>query len=100
MDMNIYVGNLSYGVTEDELQQLFGEYGSVVSANLIMDRDTGNSKGFGFVEMENKAEAEKAVKDLDGSSVKGRNIKVNQARPRNEGYKSKRVNWYLTNRRT
>ncbi len=93
MYMNIYVGNLSYGVTEDELQQLFGEYGSVVSANLIMDRDTGNSKGFGFVEMENQADAEKAIKDLDGSSVKGRNIKVNQARPRNERSRPKRNNW-------
>ncbi len=93
MDMNIYVGNLSYGVTEDELQQLFGEYGSVVSANLIMDRDTGNSKGFGFVEMENQADAEKAIKELDGSSVKGRNIKVNQARPRNDKSRPKRNNW-------
>ena len=91
--MNIYVGNLSYGVTEDELQQLFGEYGSVVSANLIMDRDTGNSKGFGFVEMENQADAEKAIKELDGSSVKGRNIKVNQARPRNDKSRPKRNNW-------
>ena len=93
MDMNIYVGNLSYGVTEDELQQLFGEYGSVVSANLIMDRDTGNSKGFGFVEMENQADAEKAIKELNGSSVKGRNIKVNQARPRNDKSRPKRNNW-------
>ncbi|MCZ6664952.1 MAG: RNA-binding protein [Gammaproteobacteria bacterium] len=91
--MNIYVGNLSYGVTEDELQQLFGEYGSVVSANLIIDRDTGNSKGFGFVEMENQADAEKAIKELDGSSVKGRNIKVNQARPRNDKSRPKRNNW-------
>jgi len=100
MYMSLYVRNLSYGVTEDEFQQLLTEYGSVVNVNIIGDRHTGNSKGFGFVEMENKADAEKAVKDLDGSSVKGRNIKVNQARPRNEGYKSKRVNWYLTNRRT
>ena len=93
MDMNIYVGNLSYGVTEDELQQLFVEYGSVVSANLIMDRDTGNPKGFGFVEMENQADAEKAIKELDGSSIKGRSIKVNQARPRNDRSKPKRNNW-------
>ena len=93
MDMNIYVGNLSYGVTEDELQQLFVEYGSVVSANLIMDRDTGNPKGFGFVEMENQADAEKAIKELDGSSIKGRNIKVNQARPRNDKSRPKRNNW-------
>tara|TARA_B100000949_G_C13961404_1_gene317113 strand:- start:291 stop:572 length:282 start_codon:yes stop_codon:yes gene_type:complete len=93
MDMNIYVGNLSYGVTEDELQQLFVEYGSVVSANLIMDRDTGNPKGFGFVEMENQADAEKAIKELDGSSIKGRSIKVNQARPRNDRSRPKRNNW-------
>ena len=93
MNMNIYVGNLSYGVTEDELQQLFVEYGSVVSANLIMDRDTGNPKGFGFVEMENQADAEKAIKELDGSSIKGRSIKVNQARPRNDRSKPKRNNW-------
>ena len=93
MDMNIYVGNLSYGVTEDELQQLFVEYGSVVSANLIMDRDTGNPKGFGFVEMENQADAEKAIKELDGSSIKGRSIKVNQARPRNDKSRPKRNNW-------
>jgi len=93
MDMNIYVGNLSYGVTEDELQQLFLEYGSVVSANLIMDRDTGNPKGFGFVEMENQADAEKAIKELDGSSIKGRSIKVNQARPKNDRSRPKRNNW-------
>ena len=93
MDMNIYVGNLSYGVTEDELQQLFVEYGSVVSANLIMDRDTGNPKGFGLVEMENQADAEKAIKELDGSSIKGRSIKVNQARPRNDRSRPKRNNW-------
>ena len=93
MNMNIYVGNLSYGVTEDELQQLFVEYGSVVSANLIMDRDTGNPKGFGFVEMENQADAEKAIKELDGSSIKGRSIKVNQARPRNDKSRPKRNNW-------
>ena len=93
MDMNIYVGNLSYGVTEDELQQLFVEYGSVVSANLIMDRDTGNPKGFGFVEMENQVDAEKAIKELDGSSIKGRSIKVNQARPRNDRSRPKRNNW-------
>ena len=93
MNMNIYVGNLSYGVTEDELQQLFVEYGSVVSANLIMDRDTGNPKGFGFVEMENQADAEKAIKELDGSSIKGRSIKVNQARPRNDRSRPKRNNW-------
>ncbi len=91
--MNIYVGNLSFDVTEDELQKLFEEHGSVVSVNIIKDRYTGNSKGFGFVEMENQADAEKAIKELDESEVKGRNIKVNQARPRDEKSKPKRRNW-------
>ncbi len=91
--MNIYVGNLSYGITEDELQQLFAEYGSVTNVNIIKDRDTGNSKGFGFIEMENQADAEKAIKDLDGSLVKGRNIRVNQARPMNGKSKPRRRNW-------
>lgn len=91
--MNIYVGNLSFDVTEDELQKLFEEHGSVVSVNIIKDRYTGNSKGFGFVEMENQADAEKAIKELDESDVKGRNIKVNQARPRDEKSKPKRRSW-------
>ncbi len=82
--MNIYVGNLPYGITENELQDLFAEYGSVVSANVIKDRDTGNSKGFGFIEMDNQSGAEEAIKALDGAEVQGRNIKVNQARPRND----------------
>ncbi|NQT96904.1 MAG: RNA-binding protein [Candidatus Marinimicrobia bacterium] len=91
--MNIYVGNLSFDVTEDELQKLFEEHGSVVSVNIIKDRYTGNSKGFGFVEMENQADAEKAIKELDESEIKGRNIKVNQARPRDEKSKPKRRSW-------
>ncbi len=80
--MNIYVGSLAYEVTEDDLQQLFEEYGSVESVNIIKDRDSGNSKGFGFVEMENQADAEKAISELDGRSIKEREIKVNQARPK------------------
>ncbi len=91
--MNIYVGNLSFDVTEDELQKLFEEHGSVVSVNIIKDRYTGNSKGFGFVEMENQADGEKAIKALDESEIKGRNIKVNQARPRDEKSKPKRRSW-------
>ena len=91
--MNIYVGNLSYRVTEDELQQLFAEYGSVVNVNIIKDKYTGQSKGFGFVEMEKQAEAEEAIKRLDGSSVNGRNIQVNQARPRNERSKPRSRGW-------
>ena len=80
--MNIYAGNLSYALTEDELKQAFSEYGEVISAKIIMDRDSGRSKGFGFVEMENDEEGEKAIDALDGSLLKGRNLKVNQARPR------------------
>lgn len=82
--MNIYIGNLPYGVTEDELRNMFSQYGEVTSANIITDKYSGESKGFGFVEMPKQSEAEEAIKALNGSSVKGRNIKVNQARPRNE----------------
>lgn len=81
---NIYVGNLAYSVTEEELTTLFSEYGEVVNINLISDKYSGQSKGFGFVEMSKQAEAEEAIKALNGCLVKGRNIKVNQARPRNE----------------
>ncbi|MDC7220392.1 MAG: RNA-binding protein [Spirochaetales bacterium] len=82
MFMNIYAGNLSYALTEEELRQAFSEYGEVISAKIIMDRDTGRSKGFGFVEMANAEEGDKAIEALDGSDLKGRNLKVNQARPR------------------
>lgn len=91
--MNIYVGDLAYGVTEDELQKLFSDYGSVLKVSIIKDSDTGRSKGFGFVEMEKQTEAEEAIKKLDGSTVKGRNIKVNQARPKNDKSKPKRRSW-------
>lgn len=82
--MNIYVGNLPYGVTEDELRTLFEEHGEVSSANVIIDRQTGRSKGFGFVEMPTDSEAETAIEALNESALSGRNIKVNQARPRTE----------------
>ncbi len=82
--MNIYVGNLSFRMTEDEFRELFEEFGSVKSANIIKDRDSGRSKGFGFVEMENQEEAEKAIQELDGKAFQDRDIKVNQARPREE----------------
>jgi RNA recognition motif-containing protein len=82
--MNIYVGNLSYNVTEDELKKLFSEFGEVTTVNIITDKFSGQSKGFGFVEMTNDSEAEEAIKALDGSELKGRNIKVNQAKPRGE----------------
>ncbi|HEC98289.1 MAG TPA: RNA-binding protein [Nitrospirae bacterium] len=82
--MNIYVGNLPYNVTEDELKELFSEFGEVTTVNIITDKFSGQSKGFGFVEMTNDSEAEEAIKALDGSELKGRNIKVNQAKPRGE----------------
>lgn len=82
--MNIYVGNLSYNLTEDELSQIFGEYGEVVSVKIVMDRETGRAKGFGFVEMANEEEGEKAVEELDGAEVGGRDMKVNKAKPRPE----------------
>ena len=78
----LYVGNLSYSVTKNDLEKIFSEYGSVSEAILIEDRSTGRSKGFGFIEMENPSEADNAVKELDGKSIQGRNIKVNEAQPR------------------
>jgi RNA recognition motif-containing protein len=82
--MKLYVGNLPYSVQDSDLQASFAQFGEVVSSTVIMDRMTGRSKGFGFVEMPNDAEAEAAIKSLDGSSMDGRNIKVNEARPREE----------------
>ena len=82
--MNIYVGNLPYNVTEDELRAAFSEFGEVTSATLIMDKFSGQSKGFGFVEMGNNSDADKAIKALNESAFKGRNIKVNQAKPRGD----------------
>lgn len=82
--MNIYVGNVSYDLTEKELEELFAEFGSVSAARIITDRMTGRSKGFGFVEMDNKAEGEEAIKQLDGKEMNGRPLKVNEARPREE----------------
>jgi len=84
MGKNLYVGNLSYDVDDTILEQLFSEHGSVDSAKVIMDRDTGRSKGFGFVEMSNDDEAQAAITALDGKECEGRNIKVNEARPRND----------------
>ena len=82
--MNIYVGNLSYQTTEDELRDLFAEFGDVVSAKLIVDKFTDQSKGFGFVEMSNNSEAQKAMDELNGRDVNGRSVTVNQARPRQD----------------
>lgn len=80
--VNIYVGNLSRELTENELLKAFQAFGEVSSAKIIVDRDTGVSRGFGFVEMPNKEEAELAIKELNGKELKGRNLVVNEARPR------------------
>ncbi len=90
--MNIYVGSLSYDVTEDEVRDVFSPYGEISSISIIKDKFSGKSKGFGFVEVPNQAEAEEAVKVLNESEVKGRNIKVNEAHPREE--RPKRRNSY------
>jgi len=82
--MNIYVGNLSFEVTEQDLQQAFEAFGQVESVNIIKDRFSGESKGFGFVEMPAKGEAESAINDLNGKELKGRALKVSEARPRSE----------------
>jgi len=82
--MNIYVGNLQYGVTEDELKELFEEFGEVMSVKIINDKYSGRSKGYGFVEMSNNNEAKKAIENLNEKDLRGRNIRVNQAREREE----------------
>jgi RNA recognition motif-containing protein len=81
--MKLFVGSLPYDLTKDELKELFSRYGSVVSATVIMDRVTGQSKGFGFVEMSQSDEGQKAMSELDGSKVKGRSIVVNLAKEDN-----------------
>ncbi len=80
--MNIYVGNLSFEVTDDDLRQLFSPYGEVESANVIKDRFSGESRGFGFVEMPAKKDADAAIAALNGTDVKGRTITVNEAKPK------------------
>ncbi len=85
MGRKLYVGNLGYDVTDSDLQQMFAEHGTVDSASVINDRDTGRSKGFGFVEMSSDAEAEAAIAALDGQEHAGRAIKVNEAKPRPAG---------------
>lgn len=84
MSVNIYVGNLSYDVTETQLEELFGQHGKVNSVKIITDQASGRSKGFGFIEMNDKNEAESAIQQLDGKSVINRNIKVNLAKPKSD----------------
>ncbi|MDO9577525.1 MAG: RNA-binding protein [Candidatus Cloacimonadales bacterium] len=82
--MNIYVGNLSYKMTDEGLGKLFAEFGSVSESKVVTDRETRRSKGFGFVEMPNQEEGEEAIKQLDGKEIDGRNIKVNVAKPKED----------------
>jgi len=82
--INIYVGNLPFKTTEDDLRDIFGQYGEVSGAQVIIDRETQRSRGFGFVEMLDKGAASSAIKALDGSDFGGRALKVNEARPRQE----------------
>src|SRR5437870_8573393 len=84
MGNKLYVGNLSYNVRDDDLQQAFAQYGTVSSAKVMMDRDTGRSKGFGFVEMGSDSEAQAAIRGLNGQSVDGRALVVNEARPKED----------------
>jgi cold-inducible RNA-binding protein len=82
--MNIYVGNLSHDATEQELRQAFEAFGQVKSAKIIMDRETGQPRGFGFVEMQSDDEAKAAINELNGKPLKGRTLRVNEGRPREE----------------
>jgi len=82
--MNIYVGNLAREAVESDLREAFAAFGEVSTASIIKDKFTGDSRGFGFVEMPNKSEAEQAISSLNGKSIKGRSIKVNEAKPRTD----------------
>ena len=82
--MRLYVGNLAFDTTNDELKAAFEAFGAVESATVIMDRDTGRSKGFGFVDMANDEEAKAAIEGLDGKPLGGRNVRVNEARPKED----------------
>ena len=86
--MNIFIGNLSYNVTEGDLRQAFEAFGQVVSATVIKDEQNGQSKGFGFVEMPVQAEAQSAIEFLNGKALKGRTITVNEARPHSDNRRS------------
>ena len=84
MAMKLYVGNLSFQTSSEDLQQLFAQAGTVESASVVEDRDTGRSRGFGFVEMASKEEGEKAIQQFNGTDLNGRNLTVNEARPRED----------------
>jgi RNA recognition motif-containing protein len=97
MSNKLYVGNLSFDTREEQLQELFAAHGEVVSARIITDRETGRSRGFGFVEMSQADDAQKAISELDGKDFMGRTLKVNVARPRENrgggGYGGGRDRW-------
>lgn len=82
--MNIYIGNLAYSVTEGDLKEAFSAFGEVSSVSLVIDKSSGQSKGFGFIEMPNNSEADAAIKGLNETAIKGRNVKVNQAKPKED----------------
>jgi len=84
MSTKLFVGSLAFSATDDDLNQFFGQFGNVVSAKVIVDRETGRSKGFGFVEMSSEAEAQAAIQGGDGKELSGRAINVSEARPREE----------------
>lgn len=84
--MNLFVGNLAYTCSDDDLREAFSAFGEVTSAKVIMDRDTGRSRGFGFVEMETREGGESAIEGLNEKPIHGRNIRVNEARPRHAGH--------------
>lgn len=88
--MKLYIGNLPYSTTESDLRTLFGDFGDIHELSLVKDRHTGESKGFGFIEMKQNSDADKAIKALNGSVFQSRNIKVNQAQPKG---KSDRGRW-------
>ena len=84
MSKKLYVGGLPYAVTDQRLEEVFSEHGTIESARVVTDRDTGRSRGFGFVEMENQSEAESAISALNGTDLDGRTLTVNEARPRED----------------
>ncbi len=92
--MNIYVGQLPYNVNEAELRELFTEFGEIASINLVMDRFSGRAKGFAFIEMPSNSEADQAIKALNRSMFKGREIKVNQVQPQKKNKRSRRRSRY------
>ena len=91
--MNIYVGNMAYSLTQDQIRDAFEQFGEVESVNVITDRDTGRPKGFGFVEMKNDAEARAAIEGMNGVELAGRSLTVNEAKPRTERPSGGRSRW-------